>query len=269
MGYIDIHSHILPYLDDGAKNMDVSLKMLRIAWQEGITHIIATPHYKAGRYPADAERLRNSLVKVQQAAKEQGIPIFLYAGNEVYYRSELENKFRSGKLCTINQTEYVLIEFSPFDSFVYIRNAVEDILGMGYVPIIAHVERYQCMCKDKTCVTEIKAMGCEIQVNAGSIVGEAGWRIRRFTHKLLKEGLVDYIGTDAHNTDGRKPAIKKCAAYLYKTCKRSYADAILFTNAEKRLLGQRKSSELDNRSLQTGKKRETGDLRCGIRTQKM
>lgn len=243
MGFIDIHSHILPYLDDGAKNMDVTLKMLQIAWQEGITHIIATPHYKAGRFPADAERMRDILARVQQTASEHGILIFLHTGNEIYYHSELEEKFRSGELCTMNHTEHVLIEFSPFDSFIYIRNAVEDILGMGYMPIIAHIERYQCMCKDMTCVTEIKAMGCEIQVNAGSIVGEAGWRIRCFTHKLLKEGLIDYIGTDAHNIDGRKPAIKKCAAYLYKTCKHSYADAILFANAEKRLLGQRESSE--------------------------
>lgn len=236
MGYIDIHSHILPHLDDGAGNMETTLEMLRIAYQEGITHIIATPHYKSGRFPADARKLQNTLHKVELAAREEHIPIALYAGNEIYYNSELEEKFQSGALCTMNGTSYVLVEFSPFEGYLYIRNAMEDILGMGYTPILAHVERYQCMCKDISCVKELKNMGCEIQVNAGSVVGDNGWRIKGFLKKLLKEELVDYIGTDAHNTAGRKPAMQKCAAYLYRKCERSYADALLYGNAGSRLL---------------------------------
>lgn len=238
MGYIDMHSHILPHLDDGARDMEDTLKMLQIAYQDGITHIIATPHYKSGRYPADAKRLRDILHKVQQAAKEQNIPITLYAGNEIFYNSELEEKFQSGALSTMNGTQYVLIEFSPFESYIYIRNAMEDIFGMGYTPILAHAERYQCMCKDSSCVKELKAMGCEIQVNAGSVAGDNGWKVKCFVRKLLKEELVDYIGTDAHNTASRKPAMKKCAAYLYKKCERSYAEALLYGNAKARLLEQ-------------------------------
>lgn len=243
MGYIDMHSHILPHLDDGAKDMDETLQMLQIACQEGITHIIATPHYKSGRFPADTERIRKTIHKVQLAAAEQEIPVQLYAGNEIYYHSELEEKFHAGSLNTMNGTEYVLIEFSPIDRYLYIRNAMEDILGMGYTPILAHVERYQCMCEDITNVEELKSMGCLIQVNASSITGDAGWKIKRFTHKLLKRGLIDYIGTDAHNTHGRKPAMKKCAAILYKKCERSYADAVLFGNAAENLLNNKEKGE--------------------------
>ena len=236
MGYVDIHSHILPHMDDGAKDMDDTVEMLRIAYHEGITHIIVTPHYKSGRFPADSERLHQKLQKVQQVAEEQNIPITLYAGNEIFYHSELEEKFQTGELCTLNNSSYVLIEFSPFDNYRYIRNAMEDVMGMGYIPILAHVERYQCMCKDSNSVVELKAMGCEIQVNAGSIVGDNGWRVRHFVHKLLKTGLVDFIGTDAHNTTGRKPAMQKCAACLYKKYDKAYADALLFENAMQRLL---------------------------------
>lgn len=237
MGYVDIHSHILPYMDDGAKDMGETLKMLKIAWQEGITHIIATPHYKAGRFPADAGRLNGVLSDVRQELKKLDIPITLYAGNEIYYHSELEEKFHAGALSTLNGTEHVLIEFSPFESYTYIRNAMEDVLGMGYLPVLAHVERYQCMYRDKVCAEELKAMGCEIQVNAGSVTGDAGWKTKRFIHKLLKAELVDYISTDAHNTSGRKPAMQKCAALLYKKYESSYVDAILYGNAGSRLLG--------------------------------
>lgn len=236
MGYIDIHSHVLPYMDDGAKDMAETLKMLRMAWQEGITHIIATPHYKSGRFPADPVRLRDTLKKVQQMAENQDIPIILHAGNEIFYHSELEEKFQAGALSTMNGTQYVLIEFSPFESYIYIRNAMEDVLGMGYIPILAHVERYQCMHKKCEYVEELKSMGCDIQVNAGSITGDGGWKIRRFVHRLLEEKMVDYVGTDAHNTTGRKPAMQKCAVCLYRKYERNYADALLYGNAMQRLL---------------------------------
>ncbi len=236
MGYVDIHSHILPNMDDGAQEMGETLKMLQIAWQEGITHIIATPHYKAGRFPADAERMNRTVDKVRREIKKMDIPITLYAGNEIYYHSELEEKFHAGALKTLNGTESVLIEFSPFEGYTYIRNAMEDILGMGYIPILAHVERYECLYKDKICVEELKAMGCGIQVNAGSVTGDAGWKTKNFIHKLLKAELVDFIGTDAHNTSGRKPAMLKCAAHLYKKYESSYVDAILCGNAMSRLL---------------------------------
>lgn len=235
MNYFDIHSHILPQMDDGAESMEEALKMLAIAFREGITHIIATPHYKSGRFSADSGKLQDALSQLQLAAREHDIPVTLYAGNEIYYNSELEGKLQSGALCTMNRTQYVLIEFSPFDGYIYIRNAVEDVLGMGYIPILAHVERYQCMCKDILCVEELKTMGCEIQVNAGSVTGDNGRKVKGFIKRLLKEELVDYIGTDSHNTGGRKPAMQKCAAYLYKKCERAYADALLYGNARERL----------------------------------
>uniref|UniRef100_UPI004055F1E7 CpsB/CapC family capsule biosynthesis tyrosine phosphatase n=1 Tax=Acetatifactor sp. TaxID=1872090 RepID=UPI004055F1E7 len=239
MNYIDIHSHILPCMDDGAKNRNDTLEMLQTAYQEGISHIIATPHYKSGRFPANAMKLQETLSEVQQLAREHGIPVSLYAGNEIYYHSEIEELFDKKDLCTLNNSQYVLIEFSPFERYIYIRNAIEDVLGMGYIPILAHVERYECMCKNIKNVEELKSIGCEIQVNAGSVTGDNGWKIKKMVQKLLKRELIDYIGTDAHNTMSRKPAMKKCAAYLYKKCEETYADAILFGNANKNLIQNR------------------------------
>ena len=236
MKYVDIHSHILPHMDDGAQDMEMALEMLRIAQSEGITDIIVTPHYKAGRFKGDAKQMHRQLEEVRRLMKQEGIDVNLYPGNEIYYRSELEEKLESGELSTMNGSNYVLVEFSPMESFLYIRGAVEELFGMGYTPILAHVERYQCMCKHPEYVAQLKKMGCGIQVNASTVTGGFGFMGKRFAHKLLKEGLVDYIGTDAHNTAGRKPEMKKCADVLYKKYDRKYADAVLFKNAAEDLL---------------------------------
>ena len=237
MNYVDVHSHILPYMDDGSRDMEETLKMLRIAQSEGITDIIVTPHYKAGRFKGDSRQTAELIEEVYRMMDEEGIGINLYPGHEIFYRSELEDKLDSGELNTMNGSEYVLVEFSPMESFLYIRNAMEELFGIGYHPIIAHVERYECMPKHPEYVRELKKMGCQIQVNAASVTGEVGFGCKRFVHKLLKEGLVDYIGTDAHNADRRKSALKKCAQILYKKYDKDYADALLFGNAEEYLLG--------------------------------
>ncbi len=236
MKYIDIHSHILPYMDDGARDEEMSLAMLRIAESEGITDIIVTPHYRQGHYKGERKDIEKALAKMREQMKKENIHINLYPGNEIYYRSELEEKFDSGALSTMNDTEYVLVEFSPMEDFMYIRSAVEDLLSIGYTPIIAHIERIQCVEKNLEHAQTLKRMGCELQVNAASALGEVGFWCKRFVHKLLKEQLVDYIGTDAHNVVNRPPKIKKCAEMLYRKYDREYVEDILHQNAVKRLL---------------------------------
>ena len=236
MKYIDIHSHVLPFMDDGARDPEISLAMLRIAEKEGISDIIVTPHYRKGHYKGERRQVDKMLTKMREMMEVEGIHVNLYPGNEIYYHSELEEKLESGVLSTMNDTEYVLVEFSPMEDFMYIRSAMEELFSMGYTPIVAHVERIQCIEKNMEHARTLKQMGCELQVNAASTVGEVGFWCKRFVHKLLREKLVDYIGTDAHNTEKRRPAIKKCAGMLYRKYDREYVDGILYRNAAKRLL---------------------------------
>lgn len=235
---MDIHTHILPGVDDGSPDMEETLRMLTVAVKEGITHMIATPHYKAGRHNASAETIYRLVSRVQDLADDNSLPIQIYSGNEVLFYSEVEDALAKHKICTLNETEYVLVEFSPKDSYTYIRNALDSILGMGYQPIIAHVERYECMVKHPEFAAEISQMGVKIQINASSYAGETGWRIKRFTHKLLKNRLVDYVGTDAHSSSGRSPTMQKCSKSLYKKFDEDYVNAILFQNAKQYLLGE-------------------------------
>lgn len=239
MGFVDIHSHILPYMDDGAKNLEQSLQMLSMAWEEGISHMIATPHYKRGRYRAGRSEVLEQVKQLQEAAQEQNIPLRIYPGTEIFYHGDLEDRLDRGSLWTLNGTRYILVEFGPMEEYFYIRNAVDDILGMDYRPVLAHVERYRCFLKDAERVREISSMGCRVQVNAGSIVGQFGYSAGRFVRGLIQKGLVDYLGTDAHDLRKRRPAMKKCAAYLYEKYDREYADALLFGNAMSELLTDR------------------------------
>ena len=239
MKYIDIHSHILPFMDDGARDEKMSLEMLKIAEQEGISDIIVTPHYRRGHYKGERKDTDRVLARMRELMKKEGIQVRLHPGNEIYYRSELEEKLESGALSTMNDTDYVLVEFSPMEDFMYIRSAVEELFSIGYTPIIAHVERIQCIEKKIEHARTLKKMGCELQVNAASAMGDVGFFCKRFVHKLLKEKLVDYMGTDAHNVEKRPPKMKRCAEMLYRKYDREYVDRILYGNAVKRLLTER------------------------------
>lgn len=233
---IDIHAHVLPGVDDGSGSMEETLQMLQTAQEEGITDIIATPHYQSGRFYTPADMIREILLEVQDRADEAGIGIRLYPGTEIYYRSDLEERLEKGQLATMNGGDRILVEFGPMEEFSYIRNAMEELRGMGYVPILAHVERFGCMLEKASRVGELRSMGCEIQSNAGSISGKYGHRIKKYLQGLLAEEMIDYVGTDAHDTAGRAPYIKKCTDLLYKKYDADYVEAILYRNAEKNLL---------------------------------
>ncbi|MCR5256216.1 MAG: protein-tyrosine-phosphatase [Acetatifactor sp.] len=237
---VDVHCHILPGIDDGSKDMEETAQMLRIAYEEGIRYIIATPHYKKGRRNASPEKVRELIDVLQEEADTNHIPITIFQGNEIFYFDEFDEAIAGDRAAVMCGGEYVLVEFSPKDQYRYIRNAVDSVMGAGYRPIVAHVERYECMTEHIEYVEDLKAVGAEIQVNAASITGETGHKIKKFTHRLLKSGLVDYIGTDAHGADKRSPRIAKCEKLLYKKFDADYVDAILGRNAMERLIAPNK-----------------------------
>lgn len=233
MKYIDIHSHILPGLDDGAKSMEKSLEMLEIAREEGISKIILTPHNMPGKGCPTREVLEERMSQLRESAREAGIQIELYLGTEYFYREEVSELLERGEAVTMASSRYVLLEFYPGEDTSYIFNTVREVYSLGYKPVIAHVERYERLMKNKDDIKALKKMGALLQVNVSYIVGEYGhWR-KMQVNRLLKERLVDFVATDAHSTGKRAPRLKKCAAYLYKKYGEEYADALLFGNAQK------------------------------------
>ena len=236
MGYIDIHCHVLPGVDDGSTDMDETMDMLKTAADEGISDMIVTPHYKHGRVGISRKDIGELIAEVEKYAALSEIKIKLHPGTEIYYNSSLEEKLENGWLARMNDTEYVLVEFSPVETFSYVRNALDDLLSLGYHPIIAHVERYACMLGNVENIRIVKGMGCRIQVNAGSVAGDYGFKVKHFIKKLLKERLIDFIGTDAHDRKNRRPEMAKCVETIRKQCDSDYAEELLFERAKRELL---------------------------------
>ena len=228
---VDMHCHFIPGVDDGSRDMETTLAMLKIASEEGITHVVATPHYKRDHHNASPETLKAHLLEVQQKIKDQNIPVNIYLGNEIMFFSDLEEYYEKNAFLTMNNSRYLLVEYYPDDDIVRIRQGVDTVLRLGLIPVLAHVERYLAFRKNIDAIEYIKKQGAKIQVNASSVVGEQGFGTKQFVKKLLKAKLVDFVGTDAHTAEARAPRYKKCSEYLYKKYDESYVDAILYKNA--------------------------------------
>ena len=241
-GYIDMHCHILPEVDDGAQSIEETVQMLRIAYREGIRCIIATPHHHPKRGMEHPERLRKKLTIVRREAKKIDEKFRVYLGSEIFFGQDVAEKLKSGRALSMNKRQCVLLEFSPTDSFSYIQQGIQSVQMAGYEVILAHAERYPCLLKDLDQIRYLWEMGTRIQVNAGSITGDSGRSAKKFVKQLLGEHMVHCVGTDAHGVDHRQPKMKKAAEYVERKYGEEYMRRIFFSNA-KELLRKRRENE--------------------------
>lgn len=214
--YIDIHCHILPGMDDGSDSMETSLRMLRMADEDGISKIILTPHNKPWYRNTNHAGMEAKVGQLQERLCREGLGIKLYTGGELYYRSGLTEEIDQGMAETLSGSKYVLVEFDPLADYDYIRNGIYSLLMGGYYPIAAHVERYKNVCCKTDRIIDLIEMGCLMQVNAGSIMGQYGFAVKGLTRKMLKRGMIHFVATDAHDTERRLPCLSGCAEYIGK-----------------------------------------------------
>lgn len=230
--FIDLHCHILPGIDDGARSIEETLAMLAQAKESGFRQIIATPHHHVHRGDATPEKILEVLHRVQEQCDEEKLEIRLHAGNELYYTHGLTDKLSEGMVLTMAGSKYALVEFSPGVPYADLRQAVLSVQQEGYFPILAHMERYECMVADWKRAGELYDMGVYLQINAGSIVGAAGRKVKKYTGRLLKEELLHFIGTDAHDTVQRSMQIEECVRYLEKKAGSRNTEKYLREHAE-------------------------------------
>ena len=235
---IDIHSHILPGIDDGARTMEDTVKMIEIAVQEGVEAIITTPHYKAGMKEELSLKYQQVFDKVSQYITSHQIPLKLYQGNEVYYSESIPELLSKNAVRTLNGTRYVLVEFSTGMGYLSIQRSLNALLYAGYWPVVAHTERYSALREIKK-IDELIKMGAYIQLNMNAIIGKEGWRTKRFCKKLLKNEMVHVIATDAHGSRHRAPKIKACLKYIDKKFGKVYRKRISEENPLKILEGEK------------------------------
>ncbi len=231
MGYCDVHCHILPGLDDGAKDMKEALEMVEIAKKSGITDIIFTPHYKIGRCEPSKDKIKDVINKLNEQLIDENIKF--YVGTEIMFSEDCIELLDKEQIFSLNNSKYVLVEFRPADSVKYIKESLYKIICTGYTPVLAHIERYNSFIESYDDIDEIVEMGAYIQVNADSVIGKYGSKIKKFIKMLMKYDMLHFIGTDAHGSDKRTPDIEKCAKYIEKKFGKEYRDELLINNPKK------------------------------------
>ena len=236
--FVDIHIHILYGVDDGPNNINTSIEMIKTAYDEGTRKIVATPHYHPAKCRMDYEELKRRFEVFKEQVKNVCPEMQWALGREIYYTSDIPEELENGKNLMMGDSRYVLVEYQPTVDYNYMRTSISNIIQTGHIPLIAHIERYMCIVKDIDRAYELKNMGAFIQVNAGSVIGSNGKDIKKFIKKLMKDEMVDVIGTDAHSNGGRAPLIKECAEYVCKKFGYDYAKSILHDNAELILQGK-------------------------------
>ncbi|MCQ2550374.1 MAG: hypothetical protein MJ134_10095 [Lachnospiraceae bacterium] len=237
-GFIDIHSHILPSVDDGSKGLRQSLRMAQIAYQEGIREIIVTPHNHPGRHMkmASINRILEKMELLQRKLNAEQIPIRLYSGSELFYRKDLGRELEEGKVLTLLDTQHILVEFDPNHSVDYIRAGLLELISLGYDPVLAHVERYDRLFDDPEDLFQIKDYGVDFQVNCGSLLAAVTSSYRKRSRFLLKENIIDMVATDCHSDGARAPRMLECAAFLEKKVGIKRAQQLLIENPTKFML---------------------------------
>lgn len=234
--WIDIHSHILPAVDDGSVSLMQTRNMLQIAYDEGIHFIIATPHYGVGCRNPDKEELKKKLDLVQQEAGKIDPSYRVELGNELYYSEDIIEHLRKKEAFTLAGTRYVLVKFSGEDDYATIKTGLHRLLIYGYLPILAQVEKYECLYQNFEGIYNIIRLGGYMQMNIGSLTESRHNKRTAFCKKLIEYELVHILGTDSHSDSSpRAPRMQEGILFLRRKYGESLVKKILIENTDKLL----------------------------------
>ena len=229
----DIHTHLLCGIDDGTKTIDESISILKDMEDNGIEEIVLTPHYVDGsKYDCDNHdkvKLYQELVK---KSEEQGIKIKMYLGNEVFITPNIIELLKDGKIASINNSRYVLFEFPIRQIYNNTYEIISKLVSNGYIPILAHPERYEAFQEDPDLVADYLRMGVLMQGNFTSLFGKYGKISEKTLKYFLKNQWISFLGSDTHH-EYNYP-VKKLEKKLYKITKdKEYIEDLLYNNFDK------------------------------------
>jgi protein-tyrosine phosphatase len=226
---IDLHCHILPGIDDGASSTEDALAMLRICAEEGITHVVATPHapIPAGSSPT-MEELPCRVSELNQVAQSNGIAVTVLPGSEIRFESNVQSLLANGAVLPINGTSYLLLELPLVGEWPdFVRPTIYELQLAGYQPILAHVERYPSVQRDPSLLSDLIASGVLMQINAASVLNANDDRAGHTAVRLLQARMAHIIATDAHSPTSRAPRLRGAIERLPEFVEHDYADWIV------------------------------------------
>lgn len=237
---IDIHTHIIPGIDDGAEDYEEAFAMLDKASKNGTGTVVLTPHYPNKRFgfekSADEyfEFIKTAAEKLSHGQNK----VKLFTGAEMYCDPNTVNLIDNGEVITLGDTRFVLIEFSADCHFAFIESAVNRLKDRSYRPVIAHAERYLCLQYDFERVDRLKESGCVIQTNVETVLGKNNRNAVKLGNYMLENRLVDIVASDAHGVFYRSPDMSAADAEAAYRCSPQYADRLFRTNPMKLLNGE-------------------------------
>lgn len=202
---IDLHSHILPGIDDGAANLDISLEMARIAVANGVTIQACTPHIFPGVFDNSGPQIRLAVKELQLRLQEHGIPLRLVTGADAHIVPSMVDGLRSGRILSLADTRYVLVEPPHHVAPPRIEYLFFELLTSGYVPILTHPERLTWIETRFETFVQLFHAGVWMQITSGSLTGAFGRRPQYWSERMLDEGMVHILASDAHGARRRRP----------------------------------------------------------------
>lgn len=230
-GYVDIHTHILPGIDDGSRDWSQTERMLRIQQEQGVTDIIATPHFDMEQNYQDPDKLRALVAEANEHAKKVTPGITLYPGCEVLYTPGVIDAYKKGDILTLADSQYLLVEFFPRSPYREIEEAIASFVREGLVPVIAHVERYECLRNEYDRLYDLMKMGAVMQMNSRSLLGKRFDKRVKLCRKMVQNGFIHFFGSDCHNEEERPPKMQEPHKTIAKLCGEQIADELTIYNA--------------------------------------
>jgi protein-tyrosine phosphatase len=232
---VDIHTHVLPRVDDGAKDEQAALEMLRVAAADGIGTVVATPH----AHHARPERIGDEAARLTALARSEGIDICVLPGSEVRIAADLVEKFKAGKLVTLNGTRHMLLELSLAHEWRIdvVEKVILKLQEAGLRPILAHPERYPFVIIEPKLAATFVALDVPLQLNALSLSGYHSQAAQRTAYTLLDAGHVHIVASDAHSARWRPPQLRTALAEIAERRGARYVEGLL-ANADAVIAGE-------------------------------
>lgn len=216
-GYLDIHTHILPGIDDGAKDWDMTRQMLQKEYEQGVRIILATPHNYPGEEKQENAHVRELCEQAQKIAETIGSDFQVLPGNEVFYREGVVREIKQEHILTLADSRYVLLEYHPRSRKSEIINGIRELTENGYFPVLAHVERVEALMEDEDLRRRVLESGAYMQVNTHSLLGGYFDRRSKKLRKLIEKGQIHFLGSDCHNLGPRPPMMGDAVEKLRKS----------------------------------------------------
>jgi tyrosine-protein phosphatase YwqE len=195
----DIHSHLIPGIDDGSPEMETTIVLLKKFIDLGYKKVITTPHVMSDYYKNNPEIILSGLNNVRKEIKKQNLNIEIEAAAEYNLEPEFEKLLDDGKLLSFGAEKYLLFELSFFDEPLRLNETIWKMIEKGFRPVLAHVERYGYWHNNYDKIEEMINRGVKLQLNIGSVTGAYGPEVKKFAERLIKDEIIEFVGSDCHH----------------------------------------------------------------------